>query len=193
MNDTTINVSPHDIQHTERTYTAQEIADAHSVKSVTVRTRWFDWLKKVAPEAILKTEAGYTELAHTLFGEFAEVDKRERHAWVADAKERYAREWQSVGVFECEVMPDNVGNALALIQTNLETSNQNLSLELFQIEDFIQELNTADATYTEAEAQKWAANGARKAVAQFKTEEIAHAQTLNALRQKRMQGGNNNA
>ncbi|MEO0884669.1 MAG: hypothetical protein AAFY54_01890 [Cyanobacteria bacterium J06648_10] len=191
MNNTTINISPHDVQHTSRTYTAQEIADAHNAKSVTVRTRWFKWLEKVAPTALLKTDQGYTELANTLFFEFAKVDIKERHAWVADAKERYAREWQSVGVIDCETMPDNVGNTLALIQTNLETSNQNLSLELFEIGDFINQLNEADADFTQAEAESWAANGARKAVAQFKTEEVARAQTLNALRQQRIQGGAN--
>jgi len=192
MNDTTYDMLTHQVQHASRTYTAQEIADAHNVKSVTVRTRWYDWLKKVAPETLLKTEDGYTELANTLFSEFAGVDIKERHAWVADAKERYAREWQSVGVIDCEVMPDNVGNALALIQTNLNSSNENLSLELFQMEDFIQQLNTADADFTQAEAESWAAAGARKAVAQFKTEEVARAQTLNALRQQRMQGGQRN-
>ncbi|MEL6605344.1 MAG: hypothetical protein AAFP20_19190 [Cyanobacteria bacterium J06614_10] len=189
MNDTTYDQAMHVESCIERTYTAQAIARAHNVSDVTVRTRWLKWLKKVAPAQLLKTEAGYSELAHTLFAEFAKVDKTERHAWVADAKKRYAAEWGSVGVIDCEVMPENVGSTLAIIQTNLEFSNKSLSLELSEIGDFIEQLNTADADFSQAEMENWAANGARKAVAQFKTEEVARAQTLNALRQQRLQGG----
>lgn len=182
---------PYAQQYTERTYTAAEIATEHGVSDATVRNRWFKWLEKVAPAQLLKEGKSYTELAHTLFGEFAACDQKERHAWVADAKQRYGSEWSSVGVIDCEVMPDNVGGTLALIQSNLSVSNQNLTAELSEVTDFINRLNTADADFTEAEIEGWQATGARKAVQQFKTEEIARAQTLNALRQQRL-GGNNN-
>jgi len=185
-------VQPYAQQYTERTYTAAEIATEHGVSDATVRNRWFKWLEKVAPAQLLKDGKSYTELAHTLFAEFAVVDQKERHAWVADAKQRYGSEWSNVGVIDCEVMPDNVGGTLALIQSNLSFANQSLTAELSEVTDFISRLNTADADFTEAEVEGWAANGARKAVAQFKTEEIARAQTLNALRQQRLQGGNNN-
>lgn len=185
-------IETHAQPYTERTYTAAEIAAEHGVTDATVRNRWFTWLQKVAPAQLLKDGKSYTELAHILFAEFAKVDKQERHAWVADAKQRYASEWSSVGLIDCEVMPDNVGGTLALIQNNLQLSNQSLSLELSQIGDFIEQLNAADGDYSQAEVESWAANGARKAVTQFKTEEVAKAQTLNALRQQRLQGKSNN-
>lgn len=182
-------VIPHIEDCAERTYTAQEIAQQHNVKAVTVRTRWFEWLLKVAPEPLLKDGKAYTELAHTLFSEFAKVDIKKRAAWVADAKQRYAAEWGNAGIVDCEVMPEAVGGTLALLQTNLQLTNQSLATELSQVQDFIQQLNATDADFSEAELQTWAANGAKKAVVQFKTEEVARAQTLNALRQQRMQGG----
>jgi hypothetical protein len=186
---TTPHITQHVATHIERTYTAQQIADQHNVKAVTVRTRWFDWLIKVAPEPLLKNNKSYTELANTLFAEFAKVDKTKRDAWVADAKARYSAEWGSVGVIDCEVMPDNVGSTLALLQTNLQTCNQTLSVELAAVGDFIQQMNSADANFSQGEVESWAANGALKAVAQFKTEEVARAQVLNSLRQQRMNGG----
>lgn len=179
---------PYAQPYTERTYTAAEIAAEHKVTDATVRNRWYDWLLKVAPAQLLKDGKRYTELAHTLFGEFAAVDQKERPAWVADAKQRYSPEWSSVGVIDCEVMPENVGSTLALIQTNLSVANEQLTTELTEVTDFISRLNAADADFTDAELESWQANGARKAVAQFKTEEIARAQTLNALRQQRLGG-----
>jgi hypothetical protein len=189
MNDTFPYIETHAQEYSERTYTAHEIAEANNVTDATVRLRWFQWLCKVAPAQLLKSGKSYTELANTLFGEFAKVDKAERPAWVADAKARYAAEWGSVGVIDCEVMPEAVGGTLALLQTNLQLTNQTLSLELSAVGDFITQLNSADANLSQGEIDSWAANGALKAVAQFKTEEVARAQTLNALRQQRMQGG----
>lgn len=174
----------------ERTYTAKEIADEHNVTDATVRNRWYDWLCKVAPPQLLKCERSYTELARTLFGEFAQVHKTERHAWVADAKQRYSSEWSNVGIIDCEVMPDNVGGVLALLQTNNNALQQTIELELSQTQQFVEQLNTADADFSQAEMESFIAAGTRKAIAQFKAEEIARAQALNALRQQRMQGGN---
>ena len=66
-----------DIQsHTSAHYSAQAIAQTHNVSESTVRTRWFEWLVKVAPAELLKDDRGYTELARTLFNEFAEVKLR---------------------------------------------------------------------------------------------------------------------
>ncbi len=181
--------SPHVTPHAERTYTAQQIADQHNVKAVTVRTRWFDWLLKVAPEPLLKDGKAYTELANTLFAEFARVDQSERHAWVADAKSRYSAEWGSVGIIDCEVMPPEVGSALALLQMSNNALHETISLELAQMQQFIEQLNVTDADYSKAAVDQWAANGAHMAIAQFRTEEVARAQTLNLLRQQRTQCG----
>ena len=182
-----------DVQHmeacAERTYTAQEIAEEHNVKAVTVRTRWFDWLLKVAPKPLLKNGKQFTYLAYTLFADFAHVHHSEREAWVREQREHLASEWGGVGVSDCEVMPSEVGTALALVTTNLAIANQSLTAELATVTDFVNQLNASEIDFSEAEVQSWAAAGARKAIAQFKTEEVAHAQTLNALRQQRMQGG----
>lgn len=172
--------------HVERTYTAQEIADQHSVKAVTVRTRWFPWLCKVAPAQLLKTEAGYTELANTLFGEFASVHNKERHAWVIDAKARYSQEWGSVGVIDCEVMPAVVGSCLALLSANTSAIQQTIAIELDQVGQFVDQLNLTDADFSRAEMEQSIALGTQKAIAQFKAEEIARVQTLNDLRQRRI-------
>lgn len=188
MHNTFSYVEAHEKTYTERTYTAQEIAEKNNVSDATVRNRWFKWICKVAPPALLKNGKSYTELAHALFDEFAKVDKVERDAWVADAKSRYSSEWGSVGIIDCEVMPEVVGGTLALIQANLQASNQSLSLELSAVNDFIDQLNSVDADFSQAEVETWAANGAKKAVAQFKTEEVARAQMLNALRQQRLGG-----
>jgi hypothetical protein len=185
---TTPHITQHVAPHIERTYTAQQIADQHNVKAVTVRTRWFDWLIKVAPEPLLKNDKSYTELANSLFAEFAKVDKTERHAWVADAKTRYSAEWSSVGIIDCEVMPDNVGNALALLQTNTTAIQQSIELELSRVGQFIDQLNVTDSDFSQAEIESFVAAGTRKAIAQFQTEEIARAQALSELRQRRMGG-----
>ncbi|MEL7063985.1 MAG: hypothetical protein AAFP00_09625, partial [Bacteroidota bacterium] len=88
-----------DIQsHTSAHYSAQTIAQTHNVSESTVRTRWFDWLIKVAPAELLKEEQGYTELARTLFDEFADVKLCDRKSWVTDAKTRYSQEWGNAGV-----------------------------------------------------------------------------------------------
>ena len=47
--------------HATARYTAQEIAQTHNVAESTVRTRWFEWLVKVAPAELLKDDRGYSE------------------------------------------------------------------------------------------------------------------------------------
>ena len=172
-----------------RTYTTQQLAEEFEVKTTTIGSWSSRWLTQVAPEALLKQGKGiYTELARVLLQEFVAVDDRERPAWVADAKQRYAAEWGSAGVIDCEVMPDNVGGTLALLQTNLDMTNHRLASGLAEVSDFIEQINAVEANCSDAEIQSWQAAGALKAVAQFKTEETARAQTLNALRQQRMGG-----
>jgi hypothetical protein len=188
MHDTEVTIETHVYEHTPAHYTAQAIAQAHGVKDVTVRTRWFNWLCKVAPTPLLKTDAGYTELAKALFDEFAKVDAKERPAWVADAKRRYSAEWGSVGVIDCEVMPDNVGNALSLLTANTSAIQQTIALELDQVGRFIDQLNVTDCDFSQAEIEQAIAAGTQKAIAQFKAEEIARVETLNALRQRRIGG-----
>lgn len=174
----------------ECTYTTQQLAEQYEVKTTTIGSWVNRWLTQVAPEELLKQGKGvYTELANTLLSEFVKVDKKERSIWVADATARYALEFSSAGVIDCEVMPDTVGSALALLSTNNLALQQNIESELLELTDFVDQLNTADENYTQAEVESWMANGKRRAVAQFKAEEVTKAQTLNFLRQQRLQGG----
>ncbi|MEL6160125.1 MAG: hypothetical protein AAFR18_12990 [Cyanobacteria bacterium J06627_32] len=189
MNDTIYNPSPHVEACSSRTYTAQEIAQTHKVKNVTVRTRWFKWLEKVAPTALLKTEHGYTELARSLFSEFASVDQRELPAWVADAKRRYSHEWESAGVIDCEVIPENVGGTLALISANNESLQAKIALELSQTNQLIDAMNAADSNLSEAQQQAAIARGTHQAIQAFQLEETVKAKVLNELRQRRLAGG----
>ena len=123
--------------HVSARYTAQQIAQTHNVGESTVRTRWFDWLVKVTPAELLKDNAGYTELARTLFEEFAEIKHSDRNQWVVDTKARYAAEWSNAGVIEGELMPDSVSSALALHQTQNGMMQQSIAAELADLESFV--------------------------------------------------------
>jgi len=62
-------------------YASADLAQELGVGESTVRTRWFEWIAQVAPKSTLKESRGYTELARTLFHEFAGVEKRDRAQW----------------------------------------------------------------------------------------------------------------
>ncbi|NEQ29617.1 MAG: hypothetical protein F6K04_01240 [Leptolyngbya sp. SIO4C5] len=169
-------------------YTAQQLADELGVKAVTIRTRWFDWLCKVAPEPLLKEGKGFTELARSLFSEFSQVPKQSRQQWVADAKGHYSQEWGSAGVIEGELVPDEVSGALALIQTQNSHLQQSLEVELADVQAFIEQANVAEVDFSDAELQAYKTTGAKRGIARFKIETQTELEVLNALRQQRMQG-----
>lgn len=195
-------VQPHSPPHGGRTpertgphtYSTQDIADRYpdiGVKEVTIRTRWFEWLRRVAPESLLKDDHRYTALAAELFDDFAQRVKRERmdsKAWVEDAKRRYAPEWSSVGVIDGELMPEEVGNALALVQTQGSSLQATYQQEMADIQAFVKQLNTAEDDFSEAELQMFKTKGAMRGVKRFKVETQAEVSAYNALRQQRMQG-----
>ena len=173
-----------------RTYTTQSLAEEFGIKPTTVGSWTNRWLTQVAPESLLKQGKGiYTELAHTLMQEFARVDEKERPLWVADAKQRYAAEWGSAGVIDCEVMPDEVSGTLALMQTSNTSQQEEFALELSEVTGLIESLNTADADFTAAELESFKIAGAQRALKRYKIEAVTEAQTYEALRQKRLQGG----
>lgn len=174
----------------ERTHTTQQLADLYAVKTQTISSWVTRWLTQVAPVELLKQGKGiYTELTRTLLNEFVQVDEKERSAWVVDAKAKYSAEWNNAGVIDCEVMPDTVGSALALLSNNNIALQQSLDAELAEVEDFIVKLNTAEDNYSKGEVEQWIANGKKRAVAQFKTEEVIKAQTINTLRQQILRRG----
>lgn len=194
--------STYNLAHVQRTLPAQEAHTqapypAHAIASrypdiapseVTVRTRWFEWLTKVAPEQLLKTEKGsFTELAAELFDDFAQAVKRDKikpDVWVASAKSRYSQEWESVGIIEAELMPDEVGGTLALMTTQnsaIETKNQQENTLILEL---IEQLGTATTHISESERQQWAANGKARGQERFKTEVVNEQSTYNDLKQK---------
>ena len=172
----------------DRTYTGVELAKAYGVSDAAVRNGWYKWLLKVAPAELLKDGKSFTTFAKTLFDEFAAVDPAERHAWVADAKQRYAPEWSSAGVIDCDVVPDSVGTTLALLSANNSTLQASIALQFTEINAFIDGMNTADADLSQGQQQQAIARGTQQAIQQFKLEETVKETVLNELRQRRMGG-----
>ncbi|MFZ4677722.1 MAG: hypothetical protein ACOYM4_18880, partial [Nodosilinea sp.] len=98
-------------------YGGGQLAGELAIAESTLRTRWLPWLERVAPVELLKTEAGYTDLARSLALEFKQVPSKKaaREKWAAEAKQRYSREFSPnglVGPGGC----DELGSALALVR-----------------------------------------------------------------------------
>jgi hypothetical protein len=199
-------VSPHDPQHVPRTVAAQDPHTAahsqrHTAQSiaarypditpseVTIRTRWFEWLLKVAPEPLLRDKKGFTALASELFDDFVQKVKRDKMKsddWVVDARSRYSQEWSSVGVIEAELVPDEVGGVLAIVSTqNNSLAMQNQELEA-QALDFLEDLKSVSTDISEAELRQWASSGENRGLMRFKVEAVAEEKTYGRLRQQRL-------
>lgn len=168
-------------------YTAKQLSEEYSIASATLRNRWFPWLKKVAPEQLLKTSDGYTELARTLFSELKEVDTTERSAWVADAKARYAPEWESAGVIEAELMPDEVGGVLATLNTQQSSAELAIQSDLQELDGFIDSIKQTEASFSEAEIASFRTKGAKRGIARFKIETQTELEVYNRLQQQRLE------
>ena len=190
MDSTQSNVTPDVLEniqpHTGGHYTAQQIAGAHNVSDSTIRNRWFEWICKVAPSALLKDKEGYTELGRTLFEEFASVQVCDRESWVEQARSRYSTEWESVGIFEAELVPEEVGQVLALRNTQTNALQASVAAQLAAIEEMIDQVNTAELDLSEADIQAATARGQKRAIALYQAEMTAELQTTNLLRQRRM-------
>jgi hypothetical protein len=201
IEDVTDTVRSHTPAHGNRTpqrtgdnlYSTQDIANRYpdiGVKEVTIRTRWFEWLRRVAPEPLLKEGGKYTDLAAELFDDFAQKVKREgmdSNTWVADAKTRFSHEWGNAGVIDGELMPEEVGNALALLQTQGSSLEVKLAAEMADIEAFVDQLSEVEDDFSEAELNMFKAKGAMRGVRRFKVETQAELGTYNLLKKKRMQ------
>lgn len=189
MSSTSSNVLSPVLSDSTGHYTAQAIAQAYNVSDSTIRNRWFNWLKKVAPESLLKTSKGYTELAHSLFDEFSQVEKGDRAVWVADAKARYAQEWETAGVIDGELMPAEVGGMLALQQTQTAEIALAVAQQLADLEAMIDQVNTAELNLSETELRTATARGQQRAIVLHQAELQAELQTTNLLRQRRLAHG----
>ncbi len=190
MDSTQSNVTPDVLENSEPYtgghYTAQQIAEAHNVSDSTIRNRWFEWICKVAPSELLKDKEGYTELGRTLFEEFASVQVCDRESWVEQARSRYSKEWESVGIFEGELVPEEVAQVLALRNTQNNALQTSVAAQLANIEAMIDQVNTAELDLSEADVQAAAARGQKRAIALYQAEMTAELQTTNLLRQRRM-------
>ncbi|NEP15444.1 MAG: hypothetical protein F6J97_00905 [Leptolyngbya sp. SIO4C1] len=186
MHSTQPNVLPNVSAHTGGHHTAQAIAQAYNVSDSTIRNRWFSWLRKVAPEPLLKTKQGYTDLARSLFDEFAQVETCDRDAWVTDARARYSQEWSSAGVIEGELMPEEVGSVLALRQSQTTDIELAVAQQLQSLESLIDQVNAAEENLSQADLKAAVARGQQRAVMLYQAELQAELQTTNALRQRRI-------
>jgi hypothetical protein len=170
-------------------YTAQQIADRYpelAPKEVTVRTRWFEWLTKVAPEPLLKTKQGFTNLAAELFDDFVQhckVGEMKPELWVQDAKARYAQEWESAGVIEAELMPPEVGGQLALAQTKLTEMTATGLEKKENLLNMIRQAKSARANLSTTELETAKQRGVNRAVAKLEVELQAELETEAQLRQ----------
>ncbi|MBD2088362.1 hypothetical protein H6F67_00550 [Microcoleus sp. FACHB-1515] len=171
-----------------RTYTAQAIAAEHEdlAKEVTIRTRWYPWVAKVAPEPLLKTEHGYTELARSLFADYAQHVKRDGMApisWVESAKARYSQEWQSAGVIEAEVLPPEVGGTLALASVQVSTLTQRGEERKARLLKLIEQNRSAEGNLSQSRREIAEQRGINAALDEFEIELESKTRTLNQLRQ----------
>lgn len=165
-------------------YTAVQLAEWCGVGDATIRNRWFDWLLKVAPEPLLKEGKGYSELARSLFLEFKDIPQNKRNEWVTEAKARYVQEWGSAGIIEGELMPVEVGSALATLQQGNSDLATLLAQEMEEAIAFSGQLEDIEADFSAAELEEMKMQGALRGVKRFKIMKQAELKTFNELRQK---------
>ena len=180
---------PHTDQHTGAQYTARELAQELGIGDSTLRTRWFEWICKVAPVGLLKDGHSFTELARTLFHEFKSIPKKSREQWVKAAKSRYAQEWSSAGVIDGELMPPEVGGTLALLNNQNSSLITKNKLEKDQIDELLDQLLDAESDFSDAEIKQAKEAGVKRGLTKFRLEVQAETETINRLRARRLERG----
>ncbi|MGJ3253833.1 MAG: hypothetical protein ACFE0J_22270 [Elainellaceae cyanobacterium] len=185
-------VRAHSPSHSGAHYSAQDIADEHpdiQPSEVTVRTRWFAYIKQVAPDGLLKDKDGFTELARSLFDDFIQQVKREGQnpkEWVKATKTRYSHEWESAGVIDAELMPDEVGGALATLRQSGSSLQQQISDELDQLQQFAQQIQDVEDDFSEAEIELFKAKGAMRGVKRFRIETQSELEVYSQLKRQNL-------
>jgi hypothetical protein len=178
------------LPNTTEHYTAQMIADRYpdlEVKADAVRIRWFDWIKKVAPESLLKTGKGYTQLAAELFDDYVQAVKirnAKPHQWVEDAKTRYQHEWESAGIIQGELVPEELKIVLAGTQSSSLARIEGTELEEAELSELMEYLETARSTLTDREVEKALQEGEAIAVKKFKVRQVAEVRKTSELQKK---------
>ncbi|NJO50212.1 MAG: hypothetical protein HC840_13080 [Leptolyngbyaceae cyanobacterium RM2_2_4] len=184
-------------EHIEpRFYSAQFLADENqdlNVKADTIRIRWFnDWVTKVAPMQLLKNGQGkFTELGRDLINNYAQRVKREGvnpEDWIVEAKSHYSHEWESEGIIEGELMPEEVGGALAQMRQGTSSMEGKIASKLAKLKEFKQQLGTARSNFSEAERKQFQSRGVMRGLERFELETEAELATYNQLRQEFFEG-----
>lgn len=172
-------------------YTSHELADELGIAESTLRTRWLPWITKVAPIELLVTEAGYTELARSLFSEFSQLSKKKaaRERWVGDAKTRYSREFMPGGITP-EGVPDELGSALALLQNRGNVLQSTADDQLQRLQQLIESQAQVEAEFDEAEIAAIRAAGMKRGALRFQIEAEAEDSAYYGLRKARAQARN---
>ena len=157
--------------HHGEPFTVEELAHELNIASSTLRTRWFPWLLKVAPLELLRTDAGYTQLARSLFWSLASVNKsrKAREQWVSDAKAQYSREFMPNGVTPSGVSSE-LGGALALLRNQGNDMQSAADAQLLQLQQLIESQAQVEAEFDEAEIAAMRAAGAKRGVMRFQIE-----------------------
>lgn len=152
-------------------YCSDELASELGIAESTLRTRWFSWLQKVAPVELLTMEGGYTELARSLFSEFAQLPskKKAREQWVSEAKQRYSREFMPSGVTP-DGVPNELGGALALLQSQGNALQSAADAQLLELQALISQQAQMEAEFDAAEIAAMRAAGAKRGVMRFQIE-----------------------
>ena len=169
-------------------YTAQQLADELAIAESTLRTRWLPWIQKVAPVELLVDEAGYTELARSLFREFSQLPKKkaDRERWVSNAKQRYSREFMPGGVTP-EGVSEELGGALALLRDQGNKLQTAADEQLAALQALIESQSQVEAEFDEAEISAMKAAGAKRGVMRFQIEAEQENAAYYQLRKLRSQ------
>jgi hypothetical protein len=147
------------------------LADELEIGESTFRTRWLDWLLKVAPIELLKTDDGYTELARSLALEFKQVPskKANRDRWVTEAKARYSREFMPDGITPAGVS-EELGGALALLRDQGSKLQTAADEQLAELQALIESQSQVEDEFDQAEIASMKAAGAKRGVMRFQIE-----------------------
>lgn len=171
-------------------YGGGQLAGELAIAESTLRTRWLPWLERVAPVELLKTEAGYTDLARSLALEFKQVPSKKaaREKWAAEAKQRYSREFSPDGLVGPGVCGE-LGSALVLVRQQGSQMQQAGTADLERIKALIAQQGQVQADFNEAKVAAMRARGLSRGLQRFQIEAEAEDSTYYELRWLRSQAG----
>ena len=169
-------------------YSGAQLAGELAIAESTLRTRWLPWLERVAPVELLRTEAGYTDLARSLALEFKQVPSKKaaREKWAAEAKQRYSREFAPDGLVGPGVCGE-LGSALALVRQQGDQMHLAATTDLEQLKTLIAQQGQVQADFDAAEVAAMKARGLNRGVQRFQIETEAEDSTYFQLRRLRSQ------